>query len=65
MPMDECLQYLDSAPEKVFAKAYDLVLNGTELSSGSIRINDYEQLFTVNYRYSQHIKAVLINRGRA
>lgn len=42
MPMDECLQYLDSAPEKVFAKAYDLVLNGTELSSGSIRINDYE-----------------------
>lgn len=42
MPMDECLQYLDTAPEKVFAKAYDLVLNGTELSSGSIRINDYE-----------------------
>lgn len=42
MPMDECLQYLDNAPEKVFAKAYDLVLNGTELSSGSIRITDYE-----------------------
>lgn len=42
MPMDECLQYLDSAPEKVFAKAYDLVLNGTELCSGSIRITDYE-----------------------
>lgn len=42
MPMDECLQYLDTNPEKVFAKAYDLVLNGTELSSGSIRINDYE-----------------------
>lgn len=42
MPMDECLQYLDTTPEKVFAKAYDLVLNGTELSSGSIRINDYE-----------------------
>lgn len=42
MPMDECLQYLDTAPEKVFAKAYDLVLNGTELSSGSIRITDYE-----------------------
>ncbi len=39
-PLDECLQYLDSAPEKVFAKAYDLVLNGVELSSGSIRIND-------------------------
>lgn len=42
MPKDECIQYLDSAPEKVIAKAYDLVLNGIELSSGSIRINDYE-----------------------
>ncbi len=42
MPQDECIQYLESAPEKVIAKAYDLVLNGTELSSGSIRINDYE-----------------------
>jgi aspartyl-tRNA synthetase len=42
MPMDECLQYLDSDPSKVYAKAYDLVLNGTELSSGSIRITDYE-----------------------
>jgi aspartyl-tRNA synthetase len=39
-PLDESLQYLDSAPEKVFAKAYDLVLNGVELSSGSIRISD-------------------------
>ena len=42
MPKDECIQYLDSEPEKVIAKAYDLVLNGIELSSGSIRINDYE-----------------------
>lgn len=42
MPMDECIEYLDTNPEKVIAKAYDLVLNGTELSSGSIRINDYE-----------------------
>ena len=42
MPQDDCIQYLESAPEKVIAKAYDLVLNGTELSSGSIRINDYE-----------------------
>ncbi len=41
-PLDECIQYLDSAPEKVFAKAYDLVLNGIELSSGSIRITDPE-----------------------
>ena len=39
-PMDECLQYLDTEPEKVYAKAYDLVLNGVELSSGSIRISD-------------------------
>lgn len=42
MPMDECIEYLDSDPGKVTAKAYDLVLNGTELSSGSIRITDYE-----------------------
>lgn len=42
MPLDECIQYLDTAPEKVFAKAYDLVLNGIELSSGSMRITDYE-----------------------
>ena len=42
MPNDECLQYLESAPEKVFAKAFDLVVNGIELSSGSIRITDYE-----------------------
>ncbi len=39
-PLDECVQYLDTNPEKVFAKAYDLVLNGVELSSGSIRITD-------------------------
>ena len=42
MPMDECLPYLDSDPARVTAKAFDLVLNGTELSSGSIRITDYE-----------------------
>ncbi|MDE6020608.1 MAG: aspartate--tRNA ligase [Ruminococcus sp.] len=42
MPMDDCLQYLDSDPGKVIAKAFDLVLNGIELSSGSIRITDYE-----------------------
>ncbi len=42
MPMDECIQYLDTNPEKVYAKAYDLVLNGVELSSGSMRITDFE-----------------------
>ena len=42
MPMDECIQYLDTDPGKVIAKAYDLVLNGVELSSGSIRITDAE-----------------------
>ncbi len=42
MPMDECLEYLDTDKGKVRAKAYDLVLNGVELSSGSIRITDYE-----------------------
>ena len=41
-PVDSCVQYLDSDPGKVFAKAYDLVLNGVELSSGSIRITDPE-----------------------
>ena len=41
-PLDESIQYLDTNPEKVFAKAYDLVLNGVELSSGSIRITDPE-----------------------
>ena len=40
MPLDECLQYLDTDKGRVKAKAYDLVLNGTELSSGSIRISD-------------------------
>ena len=40
MPMEECLEYLDSDPGSVRAKAWDLVLNGTELSSGSMRITD-------------------------
>lgn len=42
MPLDECLEYLDSDPGRVRAKAYDLVLNGVELCSGSIRISDYQ-----------------------
>ena len=40
--MIECLEYLNTDPGKVKAKAYDLVLNGVELLSGSIRITDYE-----------------------
>ena len=42
MPKEECLEYLETDPGKVIAKAYDLTLNGTELSSGSMRITDYE-----------------------
>lgn len=41
-PLDECLPYLESDKGAVRAKAYDLVLNGIELSSGSIRITDPE-----------------------
>ena len=42
MPLDEHIQYLDNDKSKVRAKCYDLVLNGVELLSGSIRINDPE-----------------------
>ncbi|MBQ7338848.1 MAG: aspartate--tRNA ligase [Clostridia bacterium] len=39
-PMDEDLQYMDSDPGRVRAKAYDFVMNGTEVGGGSIRIHD-------------------------
>lgn len=42
MPMEECLGSLDSDPASVRAQAFDFVLNGTELSSGSMRITDFE-----------------------
>lgn len=39
MPMEEDIQYLISDPGRVRAKAYDIVLNGTELGGGSVRIH--------------------------
>lgn len=39
-PTDECLDTLEQDKSKVYAKAYDMVLNGVELSSGSIRITN-------------------------
>ncbi len=38
MPMEEDLEYLDTDPGRVRAKAYDIILNGTELGGGSVRI---------------------------
>ena len=50
MPMEEDLQYIDSDPGRVRAKAYDIVLNGNEIGGGSVRIfqNDVqEKMFEV------------------
>ncbi|MCM1246644.1 MAG: aspartate--tRNA ligase, partial [Roseburia sp.] len=45
MPMEEDLEYIDTEPGRVRAKAYDIVLNGTELGGGSVRIhqNDIQE----------------------
>ena len=48
-PLDEDVDLLETAPEKMRSKAYDLVLNGEELGGGSIRINNrdlQEKIFT-------------------
>lgn len=60
MPKEECLQYLESDPSKVIAKAYDLTLNGIELSSGSMRITDPElqqQMFRALKMTDEEIEA--------
>ena len=41
-PMDEDIEKLDTEPENVRAKAYDIVLNGTEIGGGSLRIYNTE-----------------------
>ena len=49
-PMDEDIALLESHPEQVRAKAYDIVLNGVELGGGSIRIHNselQEKMFSV------------------
>ena len=42
MPMEEDLKYIESDPGRIRAKAYDIVINGTEAGGGSVRIHDAE-----------------------
>lgn len=42
MPMEEDLEYIDTDPGRVRAKAYDIVLNGNEIGGGSVRIFNQE-----------------------
>ena len=61
MPMEEDLQYIESDPGRVRAKAYDVVLNGTEIGGGSVRIHqdDIQEMmfkalgFTMERAYDQ------------
>ena len=57
MPMEEDLQYIESDPGRVRAKAYDIVLNGTEIGGGSVRIHQemmFKALgFTMERAYDQ------------
>jgi aspartyl-tRNA synthetase len=57
-PTDESLELLESQPAAARARAYDLVLNGTELGGGSIRINRPE----VQYRV---LETLGIDRAKA